>query len=140
MTSDQRGDVRALTRAAGIQPTTTRISGSDHPVLSELAPGERQRPGALELTVAQPANSGGGGRGRQRGGSANGASGGGRSRRSGSAQRSQGGSAQSGRGQGGRGQSGRGQQGSGQGGSGQGASGQAGRRRSRRTGGGAPRG
>ena len=41
MTSDQVGDVRQLTRAAGIKPTTTRIEGSSHPVLTQLAPGER---------------------------------------------------------------------------------------------------
>lgn len=51
MTSDQRGDVRDLTRAAGIKPTTTRIDGAQHPVLQELAPGERSRPGGIELTA-----------------------------------------------------------------------------------------
>ena len=33
MTDQQVKDVRALTRAAGIKPTTTRISGPDHPLL-----------------------------------------------------------------------------------------------------------
>src|SRR5207247_4619568 len=32
MTDDQVSDVRALTRAAGIKPTTTRVSGADHPL------------------------------------------------------------------------------------------------------------
>ncbi len=41
MTDDQVSDVRALTRAAGIKPTTTRVSGIDHPVLQSLAPGAR---------------------------------------------------------------------------------------------------
>jgi superfamily II DNA/RNA helicase len=41
MTDDQVSDVRALTRAAGIKPTTTRVQGVDHPVLRTLAPGER---------------------------------------------------------------------------------------------------
>ena len=41
MTGDQVRDVRSLTRAAGITPTTTRIQGATHPVLAELAPGER---------------------------------------------------------------------------------------------------
>jgi superfamily II DNA/RNA helicase len=41
MTDDQVSDVRALTRAAGIKPTTTRVQGVDHPVLQTLAPGER---------------------------------------------------------------------------------------------------
>ncbi len=39
MTSDQARDVRDLTRAAGITPTTTRIQGATHPVLAQLAPG-----------------------------------------------------------------------------------------------------
>ncbi|MFC6706463.1 DEAD/DEAH box helicase [Flexivirga alba] len=41
MTDDQRNDVRSLTKAAGIKPTTTRVAGIDNPVLRELAPGER---------------------------------------------------------------------------------------------------
>ena len=44
MTDEQVRDVRALTRAAGIKPTTTRIAGTDHPILVELAPGERVAP------------------------------------------------------------------------------------------------
>lgn len=40
-TPDQVHDVRGLTKAAGIAPTTTRIKGAQHPVLLELAPGER---------------------------------------------------------------------------------------------------
>ena len=64
MTSEQVGDVRALTRAAGIKPTTTRIKGAHHPVLAELAPGERVLPGPLVPTTgpqpARPASSGGG--------------------------------------------------------------------------------
>jgi superfamily II DNA/RNA helicase len=66
MTSEQSRDVRDLTRAAGIKPTTTRISGTRHPVLTELAPGKRELPGGLELaaptpTPARPRNSSGGG-------------------------------------------------------------------------------
>jgi superfamily II DNA/RNA helicase len=41
MTDDQVRDVRTLTKAAGIKPTTTRIDGVRHPVLGQLAPGER---------------------------------------------------------------------------------------------------
>ncbi|WP_446663881.1 DEAD/DEAH box helicase [Flexivirga sp. B27] len=41
MTDDQRGDVRSLTKAAGIKPTTTKVADTNHPVLAELAPGER---------------------------------------------------------------------------------------------------
>ena len=40
MTDEQVRDVRDLTRKAGIKPTTTRIDPS-HPLLRELAPGER---------------------------------------------------------------------------------------------------
>ncbi|MEV0069733.1 DEAD/DEAH box helicase [Amycolatopsis sp. NPDC050768] len=40
MTDDQVADVRDLTRKAGIKPTTTQI-GPGHPLLAELAPGER---------------------------------------------------------------------------------------------------
>ncbi len=83
MTDDQVSDVRALTRAAGIKPTTTRVSGIDHPVLKTLAPGERvlvpgglvsshvpepQGPGRRSSGSAQrsnAANGGGGGRGRR---------------------------------------------------------------------------
>ncbi|HSN11618.1 MAG TPA: DEAD/DEAH box helicase [Propionibacteriaceae bacterium] len=41
MTDDQVRDVRALTRAAGIHPTITRIDSQRHPMLATLAPGER---------------------------------------------------------------------------------------------------
>ncbi|MDP3968275.1 MAG: DEAD/DEAH box helicase, partial [Nocardioides sp.] len=41
VTPDQVRDVRSMTRAAGISATTTEIKGSTHPVLAELAPGER---------------------------------------------------------------------------------------------------
>jgi superfamily II DNA/RNA helicase len=41
MTDQQVKDVRDLTRAAKINPTTTRISGPQHAVLKQLAPGER---------------------------------------------------------------------------------------------------
>ncbi|KRC53300.1 MULTISPECIES: DEAD/DEAH box helicase [unclassified Nocardioides] len=71
MTSEQRRDVSDLTRAAGIKPTTTRISGSHHPVLLELAPGERSRPGGIDLGPSQPqGGNGGGGGGRRSGGGA----------------------------------------------------------------------
>jgi superfamily II DNA/RNA helicase len=37
----QVSDVRDLTRKAGVKPTITRFRGSTHPVLQEIAPGER---------------------------------------------------------------------------------------------------
>lgn len=74
MTSEQVGDVRQLTRAAGIKPRTTRFDGAGHPVLAELAPGERVKvPGGM-VVESPAAGSGGGGnagsRGRRRSGSA----------------------------------------------------------------------
>ena len=52
MTSDQVRDVRALSRAAGISPRTTVIDGAGHPVLVELAPGERTIvPGGLGVSA-----------------------------------------------------------------------------------------
>ena len=71
MTDEQRRDVRALTRAAGIRPVTTRLDGPAHPVLATLAPGERSLPGGLvrEAAPAQAAprrRTGGGGRRRRR--------------------------------------------------------------------------
>ena len=54
MTTDQVRDVRDLTRAAGIKPTTTRLPGASHPILVELAPGQRSTPGAFEPVVVQP--------------------------------------------------------------------------------------
>ena len=61
MTDEQVRDVRALTKQAGIRPTTTKVDGHSHPVLKELAPGERTLvPGGYAPAV--PAGSGGGGR------------------------------------------------------------------------------
>jgi superfamily II DNA/RNA helicase len=86
MTEDQVRDVRDLTRAAGIKPTITRVDGPRHPVLAQLAPGERVIvEGGLELEVpqtppqrqgkpkAKPKGQGGGGRPQQRQGSGSGA-------------------------------------------------------------------
>jgi superfamily II DNA/RNA helicase len=44
MTDEQVRDVRDLTKKAGIKPTTTRVTAA-HPLLGELAPGERTFPG-----------------------------------------------------------------------------------------------
>jgi superfamily II DNA/RNA helicase len=89
MTSEQKRDVRDLTRAAGITPTTTRVQSVDHPVLRELAPGERALPGALVTSVPAPRapKSGGGSRRRSGGG---GGSAGGRAAGAGAAKSQQG--------------------------------------------------
>ena len=52
MTDEQRKDVRDLTRKAGIDPTTTKV-GPGHPLLAEVAPGEREFPGAFVHDVPQ---------------------------------------------------------------------------------------
>ena len=49
MTAEQVSDVRDLTRKAGIRPTTTRLDAT-HPLLQQVAPGDRQFPGALVLS------------------------------------------------------------------------------------------
>ncbi|MFW6772991.1 DEAD/DEAH box helicase [Nocardioides sp. CPCC 205120] len=52
MTDDQARDVRALTKAAGIRPRTTKLAGPTDAVLAELAPGERKLvPGGLDMTT-----------------------------------------------------------------------------------------
>ena len=72
MTDDQVHDVRDLTRKAGISPTTTRLRPG-HPLLGELAPGERSfaspqavRAAAATAEAAAAAGRGGGGRSRSR--------------------------------------------------------------------------
>ena len=71
-TPDQVRAVRDLTRAAGIRPTVTRVHGTSHQILTDLAPGERvlaevSAP-AAPTTPAQGTRSGGGSRsGRSRG-------------------------------------------------------------------------
>lgn len=94
MTDEQVRDVRALTRAAGIKPQTTKVDGAGHPLLADLAPGDRVLvPGGY--VGEQPAgNQGGGQSGAGNGGGRR--SGGGGRRRSGGGQG--GGSAQAGRG------------------------------------------
>ncbi len=96
MTSEQVRDVRSLTKAAGISPSTTRLQGSTHPVLAQLAPGERELTGPIELGGGQqtsaagsgrstgvPKRGGNGSRARGRGGRSRGGSGGGANARSG---------------------------------------------------------
>ncbi|MCU1684384.1 MAG: helicase [Amycolatopsis sp.] len=55
MTDDQVSDVRDLTKKAGIKPTTTRLAAG-HPLLLELAPGERTftAPSARPVVAATP--------------------------------------------------------------------------------------
>ncbi|MDO5711145.1 MAG: DEAD/DEAH box helicase [Micrococcales bacterium] len=55
MTDDQVRDVRALTKAAGIRPTTTRVAPG-HAMLATLAPGERRyaQGDATPFAPAQP--------------------------------------------------------------------------------------
>ena len=84
MTDEQVREVRALTRAAGINPTTTKLDRASHAVLQVLKPGVRTTPGGLVATVTAqsgghrgPRNGGGG-----RGGNAGGG-GGGNARRGG---------------------------------------------------------
>ncbi|MFN8191361.1 MAG: DEAD/DEAH box helicase [Nocardioidaceae bacterium] len=70
MTDQQVNDMRALTRAAGIKPTTTKVPGPGHEILRQLAPGERVLvAGGLSLPGGGDGESrggGGGGRGRGR--------------------------------------------------------------------------
>ena len=91
MTDDQVRDVRALTRAAGIKPVTTRVDSTAHPVLTSLAPGQRSLvPGGLVVETPAGSGSRGGrspradGTGRSTGGSTGGKGRGNRSRRTGS--------------------------------------------------------
>jgi len=80
MTEEQVRDVRDLTRAAGIKPTITKVDGPRHPMLAQLAPGERVLV-AGGLGVSEPQvqsrGNGGGGRNRGAGGGGGGRSGGG---------------------------------------------------------------
>ncbi|MGZ4601873.1 MAG: DEAD/DEAH box helicase [Oryzihumus sp.] len=84
MTDEQVRDVRDLTRKAGIKPTTTKID-AEHPLLRELAPGERvfvdSPTPVAPVTNPAPRSGSGGGRGRagQGSGAARGGQGGSRS-------------------------------------------------------------
>jgi superfamily II DNA/RNA helicase len=78
MTDEQVRDVRSLTRAAGVRPTITKVDGVGHPVLQELAPGERTLPGGF--APASPAPQGGGRQGRSGGNGNGGGQGGNRNR------------------------------------------------------------
>ncbi|HET8766853.1 MAG TPA: DEAD/DEAH box helicase [Pedococcus sp.] len=74
MTDEQVRDVRDLTRKAGINPTTTRVH-LGHPLLAEVAQGERTFAGAFQPaattngsgSASAPAGQGSSGSGRRRG-------------------------------------------------------------------------
>jgi superfamily II DNA/RNA helicase len=87
MLDSQTGDVRDLTRKAGIKPTITRVSDG-HPLLSEIAPGERT---FSEVTATAAASAATSGRSRGAGGAGRG------SRSRGDQGRGQGSSRQGGR-------------------------------------------
>jgi len=53
MTDDQVGDVRELTRRAGVSVTTTRLRPG-HPLLTELAPGQRRYVAPPPASTMQP--------------------------------------------------------------------------------------
>jgi superfamily II DNA/RNA helicase len=53
MTDEQVSDVRDLTHKAGITPTTTKL-GPGHPLLAELAPGQRSFVAPRDSTVPDP--------------------------------------------------------------------------------------
>ncbi len=67
MTDDQARDVRDLTRKAGIAAKVTKL-GADHPLLTELAPGERifVAPTARPVQEERVAGGSGSGRGNRR--------------------------------------------------------------------------
>jgi hypothetical protein len=53
MIDAQVSDVRSLTRKAGVKPTITRFNGNSHPVLLEIAPGERSFSGPIVMDVPE---------------------------------------------------------------------------------------
>jgi superfamily II DNA/RNA helicase len=69
MLDEQVRDVRDLTRKAGIKPTTTRVA-TGHPLLSELAPGERSYAGGLVREEVPSGAASGRGRGGRKGSTA----------------------------------------------------------------------
>jgi superfamily II DNA/RNA helicase len=52
MTDDQARDVRSLTKAAGVRPTTTRVDTVANPILAQLAPGQRRRSSPTAVSTA----------------------------------------------------------------------------------------
>ncbi len=131
MLDSQVGDVRLLTRKAGIKPTLTKVTPG-HGMLREIAPGDREYAAGPVVPVSSPeptpsrgggggrpgSRSGGGGGRRRSGGGGQGGSGGGQGRSGG-----QGGQGRSGGGQARAGGGGRGRPAGGRGASGGGRSG-----------------
>jgi superfamily II DNA/RNA helicase len=95
MTDDQVADVRDLTRKAGIKATTTRLDAT-HPLLKQLAPGERTFTEPLVLITEEDNVRKGGGR--AGGGRSGGGHGGARSNGGATGGRATGGRATGGRG------------------------------------------
>jgi superfamily II DNA/RNA helicase len=91
ITREQVREAKRLAKAAGISPVTTRVDGPTHPVLLDLAPGERVLSGSLEPAASSPrtrsggGGAGGGNRNRRRSGGGRGGNGGGRPARARSA-------------------------------------------------------
>ncbi len=56
-TGEQLREVRSLTKAAGINPTTSRVQSMSDPVLTRLAPGDRALPGGLTIEVSDSSSS-----------------------------------------------------------------------------------
>ncbi len=112
MTDDQVGDVRDLTRRAAISPTITRLRAG-HPLLAELAPGERTfvTPPVGSASAEQAGQSRGAGRNPGGRGKPAGAGSGRRGAGQGGAARGSGGRPATGQGTSGRGSSGRGSSG-----------------------------
>ena len=72
MLDEQRRDVADLTRKAGVSPKVTKVD-AHHPLLAELAPGERSFPGGVVKPEPQPnSNPRRGASGRRGGGSGTG--------------------------------------------------------------------
>ena len=85
MTDDQVREVRTLTRAAGVKPTTTRVASMGDEVLRRLAPGQRTlvagglKPSAdAPSSQSRPSGRPGSGRPRRSGGAPSAGSGGGK--------------------------------------------------------------
>jgi superfamily II DNA/RNA helicase len=99
MLDAQVSDVRDLTRKAGISPTVTKVA-TGHPLLKQIAPGERTFGAVSALPVEQPRGprGGGGQRSGRPAASAGRPSGGGNRRRQGGSSSSGNGSGQSGSG------------------------------------------